>query len=1005
MGWASSSLSASGGEAELILDATNLGDAAAGGSIDPVVLVDTLPPGAAALDATAIAGTPLGDPPAVECAVEASRTVSCLLKGELVPYDRIDIRIRVDLTDGSSTGGLNRFEVSGGGAPPAVLEREAASHIADSLGIEEFELRAEEEGGTVGLQAGSHPFQVTATVSLTQTSEALPTRLPKDLRMRLPLGLLADVGAVPACPSARYFEAACSLASVVGVGIFAVNTPDPLGRADLVAPIYNLQPLPEQPARFGSLPLGLPVTINSSIRGDDYAGELSIDNIPGDIGFLGATVVLWGAPADPRHDDARDVGCLYAARGASDYSCKRLEAAEPAAMLTMPTSCASPRSSVAEVAPWTDRYHPAAATSPFPPMTGCDRLPFRPVAATAATTSSTSSPSGLGLSLGTEGQGWRDPDALAESVAERIAVTLPQGFTINPSAANGLSSCGHDEYDAVALNAGGCPDASKLGSLTIESPVFSQPLSGNVYLGAQENRRFDGSIPLDLIARNHRLGILVKLRAGLRLDPLSGRIRVVAEGLPQLPLSSLRLDFPQGSRALLATPPRCGAFPVEAEFTPYSDPASNVVSRSALTTSSGQAEASCPGPTLPFHPALSGGTLDNVAGRYSPLYLRLSRDDGEAELSGLSLSFPPGLAARIARLPTCSSEELVAAAAKPAAEEAAAPSCPAGSQVGRVLIGAGVGPVLSYVPGNLYLAGSYQGAPFSLAAVIPVGLGPLDLGTIVRRFPIEVAPLSGQLGLAFGDAQRLPSIRDGIALHLHDLRLYLDRADFTVNPTDCEPMAIKGFAYGSEGQVAPVAERFQAAGCRRLRFKPSLSLRLFGGAGRNAHPGLRATIRGGDHEARLASASFTLPTGQLLDFHHVQALCGHEQPVASCPPSSRIGRVRLRSPLLGRPLHAPLFLRVPARGLPALVADLRAGDVGLVLHGQTAAAPAGRLRVSLPRLPDLPLTEATLVLDGGRRGLLVNTEAACGARGKADATLEAHSGKVRRLHPRLRCSF
>ena len=285
--------------------------------------------------------------------------------------------------------------------------------------------------------------------------------------------------------------------------------------------------------------------------------------------------------------------------------------------------------------------------------------------------------------------------------------------------------------------------------------------------------------------------------------------------------------------------------------------------------------------------------------------------------------------------------------------------------------------------------------------MVPARLGPFDLGTIVRRFPVNVDPRTGQLSVGAGEAQRLPTVLEGIALHLRDLRLYLDRAKFTVNPTSCAPASISGLAYATDGSTAPLEERFQAAGCHGLPFQPSLSLRLSGGLGRNGHPSLRATVRAGGGQAGIAAASFSLPRGELLDFHHVRGLCPRSVAAERCPASSRIGHARLRSPLLDESLRGPIYLRAPKRGLPDLVADLRAGAIQIVLQGRTAS-PAGRLRISLARIPDLPLSEGQIVLDGGRRGLLVNSEALCGDQRHADAVFSAHSGKVRRLRPRLR---
>jgi hypothetical protein len=582
---------------------------------------------------------------------------------------------------------------------------------------------------------------------------------------------------------------------------------------------------------------------------------------------------------------------------------------------------------------------------------------------------------------------------------KRIEVDLPEGFSLNPSAANGLSSCDRVGFKGETLLDRGCSDGSKIGQVAIASPIFSEPLSGSVFFGGEAGEPFAGSFRLYVIARSPPLGLVVKLQALLRLDPESGRVTVVADDLPPLPLSSLKLSFPPGPRALLATPNGCGTRLLETGFTPFADPATTFKFASRLSTAGDPAGSGCSEGPRPFHPVFSAGTLNNAAAAYSPFNVRLSRDDGEAELGGLAFTLPPGLVAAVAGVPACPAAALEAAAARSATAEVTNPSCPPATQVGRSLIGAGVGPVLNYVPGSLYLAGPFRGAPFSLAAITPARFGPLDLGTVVRHLPLRVDPHSGQASVGLEPAQRLPSILEGVVLHLRDLRLYFDRAGFMVNPSTCAPETIVGAAQAGDGGATHLAQRFQAAGCSALPFKPSLALALSGALRRNGHPALRATIRSNGRQARISAAAITLPPGQLLDIRHVRALCPRSLPAAHCPPASRVGRVRIRSPLLGEPLQGPVFLRVPVRGLPALVADLHAGSLELVLRGHAAAA-AGRVRLVLQELPDLPLEEAQLLLDGGSRGLFVNSEKLCATSRAATAILRAHSGKSRHLRPR-----
>jgi hypothetical protein len=203
------------------------------------------------------------------------------------------------------------------------------------------------------------------------------------------------------------------------------------------------------------------------------------------------------------------------------------------------------------------------------------------------------------------------------------------------------------------------------------------------------------------------------------------------------------------------------------------------------------------------------------------------------------------------------------------------------------------------------------------------------------------------------------------------------------------------------GGVAPLLARYQLGGCAQLRFKPTLALGLSGALARNGHPALRAALRSRRGEAGIKNATFTLPAGQLLDLHHLRALCARNLPPERCPRASRLGHVRLLSPSLDHPLEGPIYLREPRHRLPDLIADLRSGPLRILLRGHIAA-PRGRSRFRLRALPDVPLSKAVITLAGGRRGILVNSEPLCGHSHRAEVVIRAHNGTHRRLQPRIR---
>jgi hypothetical protein len=263
---------------------------------------------------------------------------------------------------------------------------------------------------------------------------------------------------------------------------------------------------------------------------------------------------------------------------------------------------------------------------------------------------------------------------------------------------------------------------------------------------------------------------------------------------------------------------------------------------------------------------------------------------------------------------------------------------------------------------------------------------------------VYVDPATARLRIL---SDSLPMTLAGVPLDLRRLTLLIDRADFIRNPTSCEPLSVVASATSASGLVSPLDRRFQVGGCGELGFRPRVSLALSGRLGRNGHPALHAVLRTRPGEAGLAGLSITLPSGELLDIRRIRALCDQDLPPESCPGDSRVGEVRLWSPLLEDPLEGAVYLRRPTHRLPDLVADLRAEQVRIRLRGHTAA-PAGRLRIRFPALPDVPLTKAVVTLAGGGKGIFVNSEALCAAPRRGAAVLDAHSGKQLLLSPRVR---
>ena len=406
----------------------------------------------------------------------------------------------------------------------------------------------------------------------------------------------------------------------------------------------------------------------------------------------------------------------------------------------------------------------------------------------------------------------------------------------------------------------------------------------------------------------------------------------------------------------------------------------------------------------PNHPSFTAGTAAPQAGAYSPFLLKLSREDGTQRLTGLDTTLPAGLTGRLTGISYCSEAQIAQAKSREApnmgAVEQQSPSCPAASEVGSVTVGAGAGITPLYVSGHAYLAGPYKGAPLSLAIITPAVAGPFDLGAVVVRTALQVNPETARIHAV---SDPLPSIIQGVPLDIRSIAVRLDRPSFTLNPTSCDPMAITGSAPTLPGQSAALTSPFQVGGCSALKFAPKIAISLKGGTKRHRFPALKAvlTYPSKGAYANIASAQVTLPHSAFLEQGHIGTVCTRVQFAAnSCPKASIYGKAKALTPLLDKPLEGPVYLRSSSHELPDLVAALN-GQVDVVLAGRVDTGKGGGIRNTFEAVPDAPVSKFTLEMQGGKKGLLVNSENICRKPQKASVSFTAQNGKALALTPTI----
>jgi hypothetical protein len=879
---------------------------------------------------------------------------------------------------------------------------------------------AKNKDGTVTSQAGSHPYEYAVNFKLkTDESGNVEGGDPRDIIVDLPPGFIGNPLAVPRCPR-RLFEGlvpACPPNTQVGV--LRVVIP---GTGQAFGPVYNMVAPPGVAGQIGFSLANNNALQNVSVRSEEgYGLRATTNGIP--IELSAVTAEIWGVPADPGHD---------AERGQETLEGKRPPTPSDALLqpfLTLPANCDAPLKITvkadSKLAPGVFAEESALSLdgggNPAP-LAGCDAVPFQPKVSATPTSKLTSNPSGLDFELKLPNQGLLGPGAIAETEPRKTVVTLPEGVTVNPSLAEGISVCSEAKFKSEQADSpvgAGCPEASKLGSLVAKTPLAEEQIEGSMYLATPYDNPFGTLTALYLVARAPERGLIVKQAGRVDLDPVTGQIKTTFEGLPPIPYSDFKLHFREGARAPLATPTACGNYQTVSELTPFSSNEPLTV-LSSMTIERGPDGGACPGGGLPpFRPGLIAGALNNAAGKFSPFNVRLFRSDAEQEINRFSIKLPPGIVGKLAGIPFCSDAQIAASKARTGShggqEELESPSCPAASQIGRSLAGAGVGQALAYAPGRIYLAGPYHGSAISLVAITAAKVGPFDLGTVVIRQAFKVDPETGEVFIDATGSDPIPHIIQGVPTHLRDIRAYTDRPQFVLNPTSCKRTSTastllgSGVDFSSEADDRPVtvSTPFQAADCAALPFKPRLALKLKGGTHRGDFPALTARLRmNGFGEAGIRRSQVTLPPSEFIANAHFNTICTRvifkqgAHPGERCPAGAVYGKAVVNTPILSEPLTGPVFLRSSEHELPDVVAAVHNGEIDVTLVGRVDSVK-GKLRTTFEATPDAPVGSVVLSLRGGKKGLFENSTNLCQGTHKALAAFTGHNGKLREFAPKL----
>jgi hypothetical protein len=955
-----------GGEGNILVKVINIG---AGASSGTTTVTDILPEGVKAVEAGGVTGAIKGYGDGIveldsewQCGgdglgggsgVDGASVVTCTSNEAREGY----VGIVVSLPEGELLG-TNRVSIAGGGAPTSASTTDPISVTSKQapFGFEGWDVWFSNADGTLDTQAGSHPYEAFFNYDLRSVldedegwsasgGKVGQPPMTRNIEVKLPPGFVGDPNAAPFCTRQQFDAEACPAATQIG--IITLTAVGGLVQNKGYA-LYNLVPPAGVPDEFGLNFEGVQTRFDTGVRsGSDYGLTTHVDNIP-EKNVISSLVTLWGVPGE--HDGQ----------------------GERKPFLTLPTSCTGSLKFTIATDTWggsglTDEKSVLTHDSNGHEtgLTGCEYLTFGPPLAIAPDTGQADTPAGLTVEVKPPVGGLENPEGFGTSDIKNTTVTLPEGVVINPGQAAGLEACQQSEaHIHVENSAPECPLKSKVGTVEAELPILKDPLKGNVYV-LQSNPP-----NLELLLAASGDGVELKFPIHVHLNEATGQLTATLIETPQAPVSNFKLSFSGGAQAALATPTHCGTYTATSDFTPWASPfVADVSPTGSFAVTSGADGAPCPGAVLPFTPSMIAGSTTDQAGGFTDFSLLLQTPDDQQRIEKLQFKVPQGLLGMISQVPLC--EE----------PQAAAGTCSAASQIGHTVVASGPGPYPLVVPqpgqppAPIYLTGPYKGAPYGLAIVVPVVVGPFTLETQIVRAKIEVDPLTAQITVT---TDALPQVIDGVPTDLRTVNAVIDRPGFMFNPTNCSPLSFSGAAFSAQGASAPISSHFQMGSCRSLVFKPDLVVSTSGKTSRKNGASLDAKIvypttplgaNQASSQSNIKSVKVDLPKQLPSRLTTLQKACPSatfEANPASCPADSRVGTVSAVTPVLPVTLTGPAyFVSYGGAKFPELVFALQGYGVTIYVHGETFISKAGITSSTFHQVPDVPIYKFELILPQG----------------------------------------
>ncbi|MHB8243533.1 MAG: hypothetical protein ACYDHN_16280 [Solirubrobacteraceae bacterium] len=773
----------------------------------------------------------------------------------------------------------------------------------------------------------------------------------------------------PTCPGSEIGENIVHVVVEVAEGVYknyefkgtVYNLEQPEGLSSYFGVALNLQPL-----------LGAPLYSHTFIKGSvewasDYHDLFTIENITP--GLIESRLVFNG--------EAGDTG--------------------KGSFLSNPSTCKGPGPQTTTGLKVTSYEGESESTSYEAPLgtEGCDGLtpfepvPFAPGLKISAGNAQQDQPNGITTELSLPHP--VEPEEIDSSQLKTAKVVLPEGLTLNPSAANGLEACTEKQLKIHTRELGfGCPTGSKLGEVTLDVPGLpTGSLTGSVYLG--------GNTPITappytmyIDAESTRYGIAVRLKGTVEPNPATGQLTATFSENPEQPFSKLTMKFRNDSLSPLANSLTCGTATAKTVLTPFTGTAAKEPTASFTVEGTGSG-GSCVSP-VPFAPTQSTSNQTANAGAATSFTVNLARTDGQQYLSHVSTTLPAGLVGKIPTVPLC-----------PAAQ-AAAGTCEAASAIGTANVKSGAGVTPFALTGTAYLTGPYAGAPYGIDVEVPVVAGPFNLGSALTRLGLYVNQTTGQV-TASG---YLPSIvYGGVPTRLQQVSIDINRQGFLTNPTNCGTLATESTVTGSLGASVNLSTPFQVGNCSALAFKPKFKAVTLAKSSKKFGASLETTISQPAGEANIKSVTVQLPKQLPSRLTTLQKACPEATFAANpltCPAGSLVGGARANTPVLPDKMSGPAYLvSHGGAAFPDLDLVLQADGVRVILVGNTNIKN-GITTTKFAATPDVPVSSITVNLPLGEHSALAAFGNLCAQPLIMPTTIVSQSGVTVKQNTRIAAS-